>query len=92
KDLIGFGFVLQGSSPCYVLNVDPLGPAAAAGLQVRHFISSVNGQDVLTMNHQEVGLLLVQTNQITLTVLSNANLRDEGNRLQADSLTEAYIL
>lgn len=33
-DVMGFGFVLEGSSPSYVQTVDPLGPAAAAGLQV----------------------------------------------------------
>ncbi|BFZ16651.1 hypothetical protein BsWGS_19691 [Bradybaena similaris] len=68
-DAVGFGFVLGGSSPSYVQTVDPLGPAAAAGLQVRHFISSVNDQDVISLSHQQVGRLVAQTRQITLTVL-----------------------
>ena len=35
RDEIGFGFVLRGASPCYVQAVDPLGPAAKAGMKVR---------------------------------------------------------
>ena len=34
QDDVGYGFVLRGTSPCYVHTIDPLGPAAAAGLKV----------------------------------------------------------
>ena len=34
SDAVGFGFVLRGSCPTYVQAVDPMGPAAMAGLKV----------------------------------------------------------
>ncbi|XP_013060802.2 DEP domain-containing mTOR-interacting protein-like isoform X1 [Biomphalaria glabrata] len=68
-DEMGFGFVLRGSSPCYVQTVDPLGPAAVAGMKVRQFISTVNGQNVLRMDHRQVGQLIAQQTQINVTVL-----------------------
>jgi len=34
SDPVGYGFVIRGNSPVYVHSVDPMGPAATAGLQV----------------------------------------------------------
>ena len=34
SDPVGYGFVIHGNSPVYVHSVDPMGPAAAAGLNV----------------------------------------------------------
>ncbi|KAH9509753.1 hypothetical protein Btru_044428 [Bulinus truncatus] len=68
-DEMGFGFVLRGSSPCYVQTVDPLGPAALAGMKVRQFVSAVNGQNVLRMDHRQVGQLIAQQTKIDVTVL-----------------------
>ena len=34
SDAVGFGFVLRGNCPTYVQAVDPMGPAAMAGLKV----------------------------------------------------------
>lgn len=34
SDPVGYGFVIRGEGPVYVKTVDPMGPAAAAGLKV----------------------------------------------------------
>ncbi|CAC5412954.1 DEPTOR [Mytilus coruscus] len=34
SDSVGYGFVVRGDGPTYVQTIDPLGPAAAAGLKV----------------------------------------------------------
>ena len=34
SDPVGYGFVIRGNTPVYVHSVDPMGPAAAAGLHV----------------------------------------------------------
>ncbi|XP_071119063.1 DEP domain-containing mTOR-interacting protein-like [Haliotis cracherodii] len=60
SDSVGYGFVIRGNSPAYVQTVDPNGPAAAAGIKVRQFIYSVNGKNVLRMDHKSVGKLIQQ--------------------------------
>ncbi|XP_046543456.1 DEP domain-containing mTOR-interacting protein-like isoform X1 [Haliotis rubra] len=60
SDSVGYGFVIRGNSPAYVQTVDPNGPAAAAGIKVRQFIHSVNGKNVLRMDHKSVGKLIQQ--------------------------------
>ncbi|XP_064625824.1 DEP domain-containing mTOR-interacting protein-like [Lineus longissimus] len=57
-DTVGFGFVVRGMSPTYVQTVDPTGPAASAGLKVRQYIYSVNGQVVLRKTHREVASII----------------------------------
>jgi hypothetical protein len=37
SDPVGYGFVIRGGRPVHVHTVDPAGPAAAAGLTVRHY-------------------------------------------------------
>ncbi|XP_059167080.1 DEP domain-containing mTOR-interacting protein-like [Physella acuta] len=69
SDEMGFGFVLRGSSPCYVQALDPLGPAASAGMKVRQFVSNVNGQNVLRMDHRQVGQMIAQQSKLAITVL-----------------------
>lgn len=69
SDEMGFGFVLRGSAPCYIQAVDPLGPAAMAGIKVRQFVYSVNGQNVLRKDHRQVGQLISHNRQLILTVL-----------------------
>ncbi|XP_071485687.1 DEP domain-containing mTOR-interacting protein-like [Diadema antillarum] len=74
-DSVGFGLVIRGSGPTYVQTVDPKGPAAAAGLRVRQYISSVNGVDVLDKNHTDVAkLILANPFELSLVVLK---LRDD---------------
>ena len=41
QDEVGYGFVLRGAGPCYVHTIDPLGPAAAAGLKVSRIIMTM---------------------------------------------------
>ncbi|KAH3694665.1 DEP domain-containing mTOR-interacting protein-like [Dreissena polymorpha] len=72
SDPVGYGFVIRGCSPTYVQAVDPQGPAAAAGLKVRQYIYSVNGQYVLTNDHKEVGSKILQSDShVTLVVLTH---------------------
>jgi S1-C subfamily serine protease len=35
QDPVGYGFVIRGDGPVYVKTVDPMGPAAKAGLRVK---------------------------------------------------------
>jgi predicted metalloprotease with PDZ domain len=34
SDPVGYGFVIRGEGPVFIKAVDPMGPAAAAGLKV----------------------------------------------------------
>lgn len=77
SDPVGYGFVLRGSSPAYVQAVDPMGPAAVAGLKVRQYLHSVNGQYVLRSDHKTVGKLIMQSvSYVTLVVMTHK--RDAG--------------
>ncbi|ESP05565.1 hypothetical protein LOTGIDRAFT_152422 [Lottia gigantea] len=72
SDSVGYGFVIRGDGPTYVQIVDPMGPAASAGLKVRQYIYSVNGERVLHKNHIEVGeMIKKQADCVTLVVLSH---------------------
>ncbi|XP_041379445.1 DEP domain-containing mTOR-interacting protein-like [Gigantopelta aegis] len=59
SDPVGYGFVIRGSRPVYVHTVDPSGPAASAGLQVREYLHYVNGQDVLDKSHTDVARIIL---------------------------------
>ncbi|KAL4236891.1 hypothetical protein ACF0H5_005277 [Mactra antiquata] len=71
SDPVGYGFVIRGDCPTYVQAVDPMGPAARAGLKIRQYIYSVNGQYVLRTDHKSVGKLIMQcvsyVNMIVMT-------------------------
>ena len=41
SDPVGYGFVIRGNSPVYVHSVDPMGPAAAAGLNVSQIYPNI---------------------------------------------------
>ncbi|XP_033104545.1 DEP domain-containing mTOR-interacting protein-like [Anneissia japonica] len=70
SDSVGYGFIVRGNSPCYVQTVDPTGPAAAKGLKVRQYISSVNGHNCLKMSHHQIAdLILKGGNQVALEVM-----------------------
>ncbi|KAG5835972.1 hypothetical protein ANANG_G00249670 [Anguilla anguilla] len=58
-DAVGWGFVVRGSSPCYIQAVDPGGPAAAAGVKVRQFVYQVNGLCVLHLDYRAVTKLVM---------------------------------
>ncbi|KAL8582182.1 hypothetical protein ACOMHN_004101 [Nucella lapillus] len=75
QDEVGYGFVLRGSSPCYVHTVDPLGPAAAAGLKEGQYVLSVNGQNMKKQDHRHVGrLVMAQAGLLTIVVLTQTNI------------------
>lgn len=59
SDQVGYGFVIRGNSPVYVHCVDPMGPAAAAGLHIGEFLYSVNGSTVLYSSHQEAAQIIL---------------------------------
>ncbi|XP_052777705.1 DEP domain-containing mTOR-interacting protein-like [Mya arenaria] len=72
SDPVGYGFVVRGNCPAYVQAVDPMGPAAAAGLKVRQYIYSVNGHYVLTQDHKAVGKFILDSeNLVTLIVMTH---------------------
>ncbi|KAK3595271.1 hypothetical protein CHS0354_010878 [Potamilus streckersoni] len=72
SDPVGFGFVIRGNSPTYVQTIDPLGPAAVAGLKVRQYIYSVNGINVLYMNHKEVAKMMMKSRSyVNLVVMTH---------------------
>ncbi|KAJ8259962.1 hypothetical protein GJAV_G00175460 [Gymnothorax javanicus] len=58
-DALGWGFVVRGSSPCFVQAVDPGGPAAAAGVKVRQFVYQVNGSCVLHLDYRALTKLVM---------------------------------
>ncbi|CAL8355912.1 unnamed protein product [Arctogadus glacialis] len=58
-DAVGWGFVVRGTKPCHIQAVDPSGPAAAAGMKVRQFVVSVNGQSVLSLDYRTVSDLIL---------------------------------
>ncbi|XP_053394978.1 DEP domain-containing mTOR-interacting protein-like isoform X2 [Mercenaria mercenaria] len=77
SDPVGYGFVIRGNSPTYVQAVDPMGPAAVAGLKVRQYLYSVNGVYVLRSDHKTVGKLIMQSvSHVTLVVMTHK--RDAG--------------
>ena len=41
SDPVGYGFVIRGNNPVYVHSVDPMGPAAAAGLHVSVYVITI---------------------------------------------------
>ncbi|XP_076440168.1 DEP domain-containing mTOR-interacting protein-like [Babylonia areolata] len=76
QDEVGYGFVLRGSSPCYVHTIDPLGPAAAAGLKEGQYVLSVNGKNMKNQDHRHVGrVVMSHVGLLTLVVLSHTNTR-----------------
>ena len=71
-DLAGFGFMLSGSSPAYVLAVDKYSPADRSGLIVGSEIVSVNGCDVSLLSHAQVSSLMLTRSNIKLKVRSQS--------------------
>lgn len=73
SDSVGYGFVIRGIGPTYVQTVDPEGPAADAGLKVRQYIYSVNGENVLREDHHTVAQMIMGSNRdyINLCVMSH---------------------
>ncbi|KAM6936141.1 DEP domain-containing mTOR-interacting protein isoform 1-T1 [Lycodopsis pacificus] len=72
-DAVGWGFVVRGSKPCHIQAVDPGGPAAAAGMKVRHFVVSVNGRNVLSQDYRTVSsLILTGPRTIVMEVMEEA--------------------
>lgn len=53
-DPVGWGFVARGTGPCHIQVVDPVGPAAAAGVKIRQFIKTVNGLNCLHWDYQTI--------------------------------------
>ncbi|XP_041942461.1 DEP domain-containing mTOR-interacting protein isoform X1 [Alosa pseudoharengus] len=73
-DAVGWGFVVRGSKPCHIQAVDPGGPAAAAGMKVRHFVVSVNGLNVLSLDYRTVSnLILTGPRTIVMEVMEDLN-------------------
>ncbi|XP_065175878.1 uncharacterized protein LOC135805721 [Sycon ciliatum] len=71
SDRCGYGLVLSGMGPTYVLRVEALGPAYRAGLHVGDFILNANGIDVLSCNHEEISQIIMKnTSEARLVVLS----------------------
>ncbi|XP_072045301.1 DEP domain-containing mTOR-interacting protein-like [Amphiura filiformis] len=71
-DSVGFGFVVRGEGPSYVHTVDPAGPAAAAGLKAKQYITAVNSVDVVHKKHQELAhIILKNPYYITLDVVDH---------------------
>ncbi|KAK3089227.1 hypothetical protein FSP39_001915 [Pinctada imbricata] len=60
-DPVGYGFVVRGEGPAYIQTIDPSGPAAAAGLKVRQYVYSVNGENVLRRDHRSVARLIMRS-------------------------------
>uniref|UniRef100_K1Q220 DEP domain-containing mTOR-interacting protein n=1 Tax=Magallana gigas TaxID=29159 RepID=K1Q220_MAGGI len=73
SDSVGYGFVIRGIGPTYVQTVDPEGPAADAGLKVRQYIYSVNGENVLREDHHTVAQRIMGSNRdyINICVMSH---------------------
>ncbi|XP_070556983.1 DEP domain-containing mTOR-interacting protein-like isoform X2 [Ptychodera flava] len=59
SDAVGFGFVVRGTHPTYVQTIDPSSPAAAAGLKVGQYITSVNEISVMHMDHTQVARVIL---------------------------------
>ncbi|KAK7490456.1 hypothetical protein BaRGS_00018242 [Batillaria attramentaria] len=77
QDEVGYGFVLRGAAPCYVHTIDPLGPAAAAGLKVGQYVISIGGQSVVKQDHRYVGRLVMQhSGDLSLIVMTTPPIRD----------------
>lgn len=71
QDEVGYGFVLRGDSPCHIHTIDPLGPAAAAGLREGQYVLSVAGQNVKQKDHRYVGqLVMTSVGYLTISVLT----------------------
>jgi len=77
SDSVGYGFVLRGDGPTYVQTVDPTGPAAHSGLRVGHLIQTVNGIDVMNLNHKETAKVILARRlaSVTLNVLEPADFK-----------------
>lgn len=73
SDSVGYGFVIRGIGPTYIQTVDPEGPAADAGLKVRQYIYSVNGENVLREDHHTVAQRIMGSNRdyINICVMSH---------------------
>lgn len=72
SDPVGYGFVIRGEGPVFIKAVDPMGPAAAAGLKVGHYIYSVNDQKVLSMHHKDLAHVILDSNgYVTLVILEH---------------------
>ncbi|XP_074641696.1 DEP domain-containing mTOR-interacting protein-like [Tubulanus polymorphus] len=69
SDAVGYGFVLRGCNPAYVQTIDPAGPAAAAGLKVRHLIAMVNGTNVLRLGHRQVSDIILRNDSVNLVIM-----------------------
>ncbi|XP_036416052.1 DEP domain-containing mTOR-interacting protein [Colossoma macropomum] len=69
-DVLGWGFVVRGKSPCYVQAVDPGSPAAVAGVKVRQFVCRVNGLSVLHLDYCALSkLVMTGPRVVTLEVM-----------------------
>ncbi|XP_064605370.1 DEP domain-containing mTOR-interacting protein-like [Liolophura sinensis] len=75
SDSVGYGCVIRGDSPTYVQTVDPSGPAAAAGIKVRQYIYSVNGEKVLDKNHKYVAKA-IRSNSSCVDLVVMSHVRD----------------
>ncbi|XP_069599086.1 DEP domain-containing mTOR-interacting protein-like [Ranitomeya imitator] len=51
---IGWGFIAQGTGPCYIHTVAVDSPAAEAGMKVCQFIKSVNGINCLHLDYYRI--------------------------------------
>jgi len=74
SDSVGYGFVVRGTGPTYVHIVDPLGPAAKAGLKVGQIIQAVNGVPVLDLDNRQVSRLIIgdRVDSVLLQVIEPA--------------------
>jgi len=72
SDPVGYGFVIRGEGPVFVKTVDPMGPAAKAGLKVGHYIYSVNDEKVVNMNHRDLAhVILAADGYLRLVVVEH---------------------
>ncbi|XP_039258068.2 DEP domain-containing mTOR-interacting protein-like [Styela clava] len=76
-DAVGYGFIIRGSSPCYVKIVDPESPAGKSGLKAWQFITEINNRDVTRKNHTEIeDLILNGPKCLLMTVMVPKNESD----------------
>ncbi|XP_028298679.1 DEP domain-containing mTOR-interacting protein-like [Gouania willdenowi] len=76
-DAVGWGFVVRGNRPCHIQAVEPLGPAAAAGMKVCQFVVSVNGVQVLDMDYGSVSHLILTGPQTLLMEVMEETLPED---------------
>ena len=60
----GWGLKIIGSGPCYVEKVKPGGPADYAGVQAGDCILTVNGQNVLKVDHDQIVALIKEAGRM----------------------------